>query len=766
MNRNANLKLEFSNKLIFVKAYEEAKDLLVELVSTDQGKDELLVHLRLSELAVRLDSVDEFLLFYDEMYASDIFSEKVYSFARGFLKQHSEMFTNQESIDYFLKALDKYPNEPAAYFSIGFGLEGLGSWDRAISNYEKAIAVDQEWYPCYFGLSQIYYNLNMDQKGDHFFYMYENEAPYNLYGNFDTHRKLSNEFLEKEEFEYAELSITTLSEWWEDNKGICPREIKVFEHFSCARIASFKGDALKSESQRKQALSVVTEVLRLPKFDSSALYFIAKVLEEHTEFDVAIKVYKKILKNGDVDPTIIQKIGSQFLSLGQNEIAYSLFDEAYKENPVNKELAFGRLVARLRQKGVEVESYLAQREKMLALASASADKVEMFSLLHNLLAQFEEDAEVHFQMASLYKDMENLDRAIEHIELMLILDGADPSVCINAASFYLQLGRLEDSHRSINLVRYAHLLDPGQLEEYQYIQATLFMHQGEFETATNFLNKLLENDSWNVSYLVQLIYCKMMKIFEDKGEYDDPAIESLMAGKDFNLDWTKYEQTTFQLENLHEAETVYLRNKLRFLYSRGNENHLLKLVHSAIAWNPIIAGNELIRLLNTNFDSPEVYYALSSLFSEQWQLQVSSMWAEQALMHPDLTNDLKRKIYLKLADNYLWEGANLDKALQYAMFARELGPVADEEANRVIGHAYLKQGKPKEAGVHLEQSDGLNYETSYLKGLLEYRNGAIEKANTIWKPLLTVKSSSIKDHHIKQEMLKYYFDDQPYLKVN
>ena len=128
--------------------------------------------------------------------------------------------------------------------------------------------------------------------------------------------------------------------------------------------------------------------------------------------------------------------------------------------------------------------------------------------------------------------------------------------------------------------------------------------------------------------------------------------------------------------------------------------------------------------------------------------------------------DLKRRIYLKLADNYLWDGANIEKALQYASFAHELGPVTDEEANRVMGHAYLKQGKPKEAGAHLEQSGGSGLETSYLKGLLEFRNGAVEKASQIWKPLLTVKSVTLKEHHIKQELLKYYFEAEPYLKVN
>ena len=67
MEQNLKSKLELANKLIFVKAYDAAKDLLLEIISSDQGKDFLVVHLRLAELSVKLDSVDEYLLFYKEL---------------------------------------------------------------------------------------------------------------------------------------------------------------------------------------------------------------------------------------------------------------------------------------------------------------------------------------------------------------------------------------------------------------------------------------------------------------------------------------------------------------------------------------------------------------------------------------------------------------------------------------------------------------------------------------------------------------------------
>lgn len=766
MKQNVKTKLDIANKLIFVQEYESAKDILIEIISSQEGCDQLLVHLRLSELAVRLDRVEEFMLFYGELKESQIFSERTYDFAIAFLKQHSELVTMEDSIDLFIELLDKYPNEPAGFYSIGFALEYLSRWDRAISNYEKALAVDSEWYPCYFGLSQIYYSMNQDTKGDHFFYLYEQQAPYNLYGNFDTHRRLTSEFIENEQYEFAEKSVETLVEWWEDNKGVCPKEIKVFEIYTKSRIKDTFGDQTKADAYRNSGGRLVTEIIRTPSFDTGALYFVAKVLEEHAEFDLAFKVYRVILKKDNVDPTMIQKIGSQFLSLGQSDLAYKLFDEAYQANPGSREISFGRLVSNLRLHEVDVEQYLASREKMSRINSDQGDRVEKFSLLHNMLAQFDEDADVHLEISTLYESMGNGDRAQIHIERALELDGINPKVRMEAANFFLHSGHYEKAMSTINQISHSNLLDTDQLEEYQFIQATIYMQLGEFETATNFLAKLLVSDPWSVTYLVQMLYSKMMRICEDKGEYDDPAVESLLAGGDGNLDWTKFDKITHELQSLHETELVYLRSKLRFLYSKNDHYQVINLVQAAVQWNPIVAGNEIIRLLNTNFDSAEIYFALSTLYAEQWQLKVSSMWAEQALLHPDIDDSVKKRVYLRLADNYLWDGDKIEKALQYATIAHDIGAATDESANRIIGHAYLKKGNSKEAGLFLEQSSDLSIESSYLKGLLEYRNGAVEKANRIWKPLLTQKTMTVKEHHIKQELLKFYFDDAPYLKVN
>ena len=766
MKKNIDLKIQHANKLIFVRDYENAKNLLIEIVTSEEGKDDFLAHLRLVELAVKLEIVEKVMSFYQDMYASRVLSEKVFTIVKSFLRQHGNIVSKEDSIREFVDLLEIYPVEPAVFYAIGFGLEQLQEWDRSISNYEKALSIDSQWYPCYFGLSQIYYNLNLDDKGDHFFYLYEKQAPYNLYGNFDTHRKLSNDFLENEQYGYAHVAIESLVQWWVENKGTCPKEIKIFEALTKARISAFQGNLSESENQKKNGLSIVTEVLRLKKFDNEALYFIAKVLEEHTEFEISLKIYKKIIRNGDADPAIIYKIGSQFLSLGQSEIAFGLFDEAARYNPTNAEILFGRLVSNLRKNGVDVESYLSLREEMQRLLGHNNDKVRLFSILHNLLALFGGDADIHYEMAKLQKDMGNNEIATNHINSVLSLGDHNQGNYIRAASFFLSIGDINKSHEIAAKVTSENHLNAEQLGEYYYLQSSNNIHLGRYDEASNCLSKLLLDDPWNVTFLTQLIFCKMMRFYNNSKEFDDILIRSLLEGDDKKLDWAKYDQITSNFKSSHENELVYHRSKLRLIYIQGHEKYLLDFVYAAINWNPMVGGGELMKLLNTNFDSPNVYYALSVLFAEQWQLQVSSMWAEQALLHPKTDDSLRRRIYLKMADNYLWQGKNSDRALQYAMFARSDESDDDRKTNTVIGHAYLRQGKPKEAGLHLQQGESDSLETKYLKGLLEYRNGANLKASIIWKPLLTMRTESIKDHHIKKELLKYYFEVEPYLKVN
>ncbi|NBQ54178.1 MAG: hypothetical protein EBU49_11450 [Proteobacteria bacterium] len=245
----------------------------------------------------------------------------------------------------------------------------------------------------------------------------------------------------------------------------------------------------------------------------------------------------------------------------------------------------------------------------------------------------------------------------------------------------------------------------------------------------------------------------------------DPALIALSSGGEATIDWTDFDRRTKLTEKAHSYDLAYARRKLRFLYSNGNGDCLIELIRTSCRHSPEIATYEIIRLLNTNYDSPSLYWALGLLFKELWQLETAGMWLEQALLNPHLDDITRRRALLELADSYIWRNVNLKKAVEFAKLAIELGERANGRAITVLAHAYLKQGNMRQAQTYLEQVDqDKDVEATFLLGLLHYRNGARQNANQIWKPLITVRSESLRFHNIKQEILRYYFEGSPYLK--
>jgi Tfp pilus assembly protein PilF len=155
------------------------------------------------------------------------------------------------------------------------------------------------------------------------------------------------------------------------------------------------------------------------------------------------------------------------------------------------------------------------------------------------------------------------------------------------------------------------------------------------------------------------------------------------------------------------------------------------------------------------------------MFKELWQLETASVWFEQMLLYPGLLVSERARAYLELADCYVWQGKNQQKAVEYAKLGVEMDERKDVRSTRILAHALLKAGQIRQAKVYLEQMQAeSDLEVRYLNGLMHYRNGARNQANEVWKPLLTVRSESLRFHNIKQDVLRYYFDGEPYLKAN
>lgn len=774
MNEMIKKNLEQANKLIFVKSYEKAYDILNAILNTEVGEYNLLVHLRKIELSIKLQFIQDVRKGYLNKIKDDEEHSEVWQICLAYCDQQSENVSTDESIYQFQAIMEKYGVSAAAFYGLGFSLEIKEDFQRAIYNYEEALKLDRDWFPAYFGLSQVYYQLDQEEKGDQYFYMFEQASPYNLYGNFETHKTLSKDFLDDGYYDESIQAIESLCDWWVGNKGSCPVELRIFQYLVTSKVMEDKGDVASSDKFKKRAILLSKEALTNSTSKESVLYFIAKVLEEYSEFDLAVEFYRSILNREDANSSLIQKIGSQFLSMGEYELAHELFEGAYEKNAENKEVRFCRLVSGLRLAKVDVEEYLVGKEKLEKLIDSPEDKVELLALLHSMMAKYKNDHEVHGHMADVYLSLNNIDRAESHYNIMYDLDPFSRYTAMKYASFLMYYGDANKAIEVLGKVKVSENDSNEFREEVKWLYVNYYMRQKNFEEALKLISSVIEFDPWNVAYVIQEILCLSNMLVEDKDLALDESILTLSKDMETEIDWQEYDSTTQKLAKKQYNRLVYARQKIRFLYSSISYDDLLKTVNSACVFDGARGIYDFLRLLNTNFDSPQIYMALGILAKSLWQLETAIMWFEQLLMQPSVDEDIVSQVYLELADCYAWKNINLDKAVELAKFSIDIKSKDSENVHVLYGnraaltlaHAYLKSGQVSNAKVFLDQaSNEQSHDFKYLKGLYEYRNGHPTKANEIWKPLLTTASQDMRLHNIKQMVLKYYFENEPYLQA-
>lgn len=765
MDQLCREKLEAANKLIFVRRYDEAERVLAESLLIPNCSQEPLVHLRRIELSSLLGRLPELREQYlaENRRDSSHFSRLCLALVQLFMNPGE-----REIVAELQALLQEHGASAPLYFAMGYAAEQAGNMERARTFYDQSIAMEPDWYPSLFGLSQVFYSLGDDKKGDQYFHQFELMAPFNVYGNFETHRRLSQEFFKDGRFDDAERAIQALTNWWVDNKGFAPGEIQVYENLATSKLSAARGITGEAEERRERARAMARELIAGGTADENVLYFVARVLSEFGEQEIAFHAYKQVLKIAGGNASVVQKVGSHFLGAGEFAAAEELFEHAYQQHPDNPEIRFCLLVARLKTAGVGVEEYLIARERLRTLVD-QGDRAELLGILNALMQKFPNDWDVHFHLAELFAKMGHTQKAGQHFTRMYELDPLGQASRLRYANFLMQQGQAENAMAILDLIQ----MSGGQLSdseaEVQWLKCSYYDRKQDWEMCGEMLRPLLDRDPWNITYLIQEIanLTGMKYGTEAVRSAAEQWVGRLSAGEETKVNWQEFATESRRIAEDHAYALAYARRKLQFLYMRGNESALRGVVSSACTHDAAKGARDLMRLLNTNFDVPAVYWGLGLLYKELWQLEVASMWFEHTLQMPGLDNRVRGLVYVDLADSYTWRNANLPKAVEYCRLALDVGERGSVEEHKVMlvmAHALLRQGQARQAAAFIEQlqTQSDDYELLYLAGLVQYRNGHPRQANEIWKPLLKFRTEQMRDHKIKQEILRYYFEGAPY----
>ena len=770
IENTAKTELERANKLIFVKRYEDALSILSELADSFRTYHSLafLVHLRRIELSIKMDLHRQTRQHYEDRLAEGSITEELARLCLLTVELHGGTPDGHELIRKYRSYLQDFGENSGVYYGLGCALEDIENFDHAIYNFQQSVRLDEEWYPSYFGLSQIYYRLEDDVKGDYYFYLFEKYAPFNLYGNFDTHKSLSEEFLDEDQFEDAQAAITTLSDWWLENKGRCPPEIQIYECIVLAKIAQAKNNPDEEYSQHERAAVVGEQALSDPQISENSLYFIARALEELDTKDLAQRFYQRIVEKEDASIPLLQKIGSQFLSAGELDSAHHLFEKAYEKHPNNEDIRFCRLVVSLRQAEVDIEAYLVDKERVKGLLVDKDSRVELLSLLHRMTTVFEEDPDNLGTLGDLYLKLGNPLKAATFYEKMHAIDHLGLSNTLKFASFLLSYGDQGHALDILNQLAFDKEAHQNEAAEVLWLKARYFLKTERFSEAHQILQEIIRIDPWNIAYILHGVVCLTKIQYPDSDSMIDKSLRSLLADNEAEVNWAEFDRVTSLILSEHKYELAYYRTKTAFLYSNGEPKRLGEVVDMASLFNPAKGTYDLLRLLNTNFDHPDIYLALGRLYKDLGQFESATMWFEQVLLNLPATQESRLSAYLELADCYVWLNRHLNRAIEYARLALDVpGQQHVDRIFTILANAYLKKGEVRQAQTYLDQITTQDrFEVQYLSGLLQYRNGFVKKAKDIWKPLISRTVKGSRNHFLKQDLLKFYFEEEEYFKAH
>ena len=755
--------LELADKLIFIKRYAQAKIILGRLLQTHPTS--FLLHLRYIELAVRTGDIEQTLRLY-RLHQDTMVCEV----GVVMLDQYNESSPPSVSKSSYEELLKKFGDFACAYYGIGFSLERMGEYDEAIVNYEKSLQLDPTWYPSYFGLSQSYYQKNSYSEGDYYFQAFEQISPFSIYGNFNTHRKLSNEFFAKGKYLEANDAIECLVQWLKETGQDCPVEIMFYKFINKIKITQITDKAESIAKQQQEALANISTLLQKNKIKNKSLLFMIDTCQDISYDDFIFSVYQLLLQKCH-DPLLVKKICDVFFDKDDNATLIALLSDACLNNYDNYSLRFWLLVTKLKDKSINTNEYLADKEKIERLINASGEKLELLNLLHSLQARFADDPDVYRHLGVFYHKANHDEKAEFYLQKMRLLD---PKAIVNAFTYTNYLLSKQDGTKALEIL--AEIKEPQRLKtkhraEYFFLQARSHALLNEFSIAVNKIKLATKLCQWTISYLVCEIFCLSNLYFLQKKLEIIPE-DVINLYENMELRSTEFRKETLQLAKDKFYYLAYVRAKLLFLYTKvekTNSNTIaFDLINIAARYNPDMSMHDFIKLLNTNYDSPNIYFALAVLNKECWRHETASTWLEIMLQKHKLSREMQTEVYLELADSYVWREHDLATAIEYAKTVLKQSNKYHEKAVIILAHAYLRNNEIKFAQKCIENMLGNsnNYEISYLRGLLAYRCGKFKEAQRIWQPIVQKESSNLRFFNIRQEVLKLHLDEHEHKLIS
>jgi predicted O-linked N-acetylglucosamine transferase (SPINDLY family) len=397
-----------------------------------------------------------------------------------------KLFSNCEyeaSLEYLSKVTRDFPKEKILFNIRGACYAALGAFDDAILSYEKALAIDPNYYKVYFNLGSLYEEIG---KLDDAIKNYNCALSINsLY--FEALNNLGNIFAKSKKFDQAIQSL---------KKAINIKPDYLEAHLSLGNIYQKNGELAKAIDCFKSVLEInpdfsemhnnlgvlFQEVSKL----SDAKFHFEKALELKPKFKEANNNLGNILKTMgmlqdaklyyeqavSIDSSYVEafdNLGSVDRELGLLEDAINSYKQAFKIQPINseREYNFGLLLQDLGRYKEAIVCY----QKSLDL------KPENSNAYNNLGISF--------------KEINNLDASLRSYEKAISIDSKNFHAYNNLGNIFMDLGKTD---KAIDYYKKSLDIDPNFAECHNNLGVVL-MNLGNVEKSIACFKKALNCNS-------------------------------------------------------------------------------------------------------------------------------------------------------------------------------------------------------------------------------------------------------------------------------
>jgi protein O-GlcNAc transferase len=432
------------------------------------------------------------------------------------IKPILELFSSgqtQEALDAVEALIKDYPNESLLFNISGACYAGLGQFDTAVRDYEKAIAIKPDYSKAHFNLGDTLQELGqLDASVKSF------EKALDIEPNYaEAHNNLGIVFKDLEQLDAAVKSFkkaiaikpdyveahyslgTSFQELGQLDEAVKSYEAVLVIKPDFAEIHNNLGVILNELNQKDAALKSLERSVTIKPDFAEAHNNLGNLLKELDQHDAALKNYEKAIS---IKPDYAEahfNLGSMFRELGQLDEAVKCYEKvtAIKPDYAEAHTNLGISLKDLGQLNAAVKSF----KKVLAIKPESAGAHSNLGMsLHKLeqldaavkcykkaLAINPDFAEAHNNLGNVLKDLGQMDAAVKCYEKTITIKPDYADAYNNLGITYMDMGQQD---KAIKFYKKALVINPDFADAHNTL-GIAHMNLGQLDVAINCYKKAL-----------------------------------------------------------------------------------------------------------------------------------------------------------------------------------------------------------------------------------------------------------------------------------